>query len=125
MIKPGDKGFVNKLTSKLDLFYEQRQLTLNKWCQQKGVRLHQKDFRNPSKTSETGDQPVEDPERAQRQLYLILYVRASLFEPCVYQVLIRPIWNAQSCQMAASCFITFTDLDGFRWNFFYGQQAER
>ena len=77
---------MNILTSKLDLFYEQRQLILNKWCQQKGVRLHQKDFRNLSKTSATDDQLAEDHQRAQRQLYLILYVRALLvgFVSCTH-----------------------------------------
>ena len=38
-IEPGDKGFADALSAKIDRFYQQRSSTLNTWCTQHGIKL--------------------------------------------------------------------------------------
>lgn len=80
IIKPGDKGFANYLTRRIDNFYDQRKLTLAIWCRQKGVELDEKLFKNPALPAPHIDVKREDlsqHQRNQQQLYLVLYVSIS------------------------------------------------
>jgi hypothetical protein len=82
-IKPGDDGFAEYLETKSREFYAARLRTLREWCEDKGIDLPKDYFDRPV------DQPIhlpEDlpgalsPERNERQLYILLYVRsASVF----------------------------------------------
>lgn len=74
--KPGDKKFVAYFTKKVDKFYDQRKLTLAALCEQKGIKIDNRNFGNSphtiSNAIEGGDVPRL--KEGQRQLYLILYV---------------------------------------------------
>ncbi|KAL8662244.1 MAG: hypothetical protein Q9168_008286, partial [Polycauliona sp. 1 TL-2023] len=60
-IEPGDERFGSILSSRIDQFYEQRKVTLDTWCRQKGMA------------------DPENHQRHQRQLYLILYMEFLLW----------------------------------------------
>lgn len=67
-VHPGDTSFGEELVAKIALFYEQREITLNTWCAQKGIRM-----------DSITEHPVfgydaDGNARNERQLYLILYV---------------------------------------------------
>ena len=78
-IEPGESGFAQYLSLKVDEFHEQRKLALEVWCRQKGTELEvvysfQNQIQGPQYLH--SDAP-EDHQREQRQLYLILYVSLS------------------------------------------------
>ncbi|MCJ1433208.1 hypothetical protein MMC27_002567 [Xylographa pallens] len=69
--RPGDDNYGEYLSQKVKLFYEQREVTLQTWCNQRGIKKHHVTGRLD------GDAILHDPEgdhRNQRQLYLILYM---------------------------------------------------
>ena len=81
IMKPGDREYGAYLSKKIDVFYEQRKTTLALWCQQRGLKVDDSGFQNPSETafklSAQNKKLVEDPEehaKSQRRLYLVLYV---------------------------------------------------
>ena len=81
VVKPGERGYAAHIAKRVDEFYEQRELVLNVFCRQKGIKMESNPFRNLHQTSphlQTETQsPSVDPEtreRNKRQLYLILYV---------------------------------------------------
>ena len=81
IMKPGDLEYAAYLTTKIDVFYEQRKTTLAVWCQQRGVKMDANPFEDPSQTtlniSTKNTIRTEVPEEHannQRRLYLVLYV---------------------------------------------------
>ena len=74
IVEPGDKGFADSLSAKIDQFHDQRKLTLDTWCRQQGMESKKGQSEDPlHRGSEIGMASTED-QRNQRQLYLILYV---------------------------------------------------
>ena len=71
VVEPGDKGFGDSLSARIDKFIEQRKLTLNTWGCQHGLDLVGSQVQ---KTPASEIKESTHREREQRQLYLILYV---------------------------------------------------
>ena len=72
--RPGDKHFGSTLSTKLKLFYEQREVTLKTWCDLRGI--------NMDHIAETVSSSAVDKDRSarnDRQLYLILYMEFLLW----------------------------------------------
>ncbi|KAL8654426.1 MAG: hypothetical protein Q9226_003439 [Calogaya cf. arnoldii] len=69
-IEPGDERFAGVLSTKIDQFYEQRRVTLDAWCHQKGSELQ---YQQQRRSGLGSGMEITDHERYQRQLYLILY----------------------------------------------------
>ncbi|MCJ1379990.1 hypothetical protein MMC17_003093 [Xylographa soralifera] len=69
-VRPGDDNYGEYLSKKVKLFYEQREVTIQTWCNQRGIKL-------PYVTGKLdGEAILNDPAgdyKNQRQLYLILY----------------------------------------------------
>ena len=68
---PGDDNYGQYLSNKVKLFYEQREVTIQTWCNQRGIHLSHV-------TGETDGEAILNDSagdhRNERQLYLILYV---------------------------------------------------
>ncbi|KAL8705713.1 MAG: hypothetical protein Q9201_001188 [Fulgogasparrea decipioides] len=74
-VGPGEKGFADSLSAKIDRFYEQRKLTLNTWCSQHGLDWNKDQYGQPPPHQDSMDVAAStNHERMQRQLYLILYM---------------------------------------------------
>ena len=73
-IQPGDRGFADAFSAKIDRFYEQRSSTLNTWCTQHGIELEREQYKGKPPSSPVVGVVYSDHERQQRRLYLILYV---------------------------------------------------
>ena len=81
VLKPGDSGFAEQLSTKIKDFYEARKIFLGEWCNSKGLKLQGTSFANkPDEfptTNEIEYPFFKDPEthkRNQHQLFLILEV---------------------------------------------------
>lgn len=91
VVRPGDKGYAVYLTQKVTAFHEQREKTLNLFCQLKGFKMGPSPFANlshsQSSTQSGGESLYDDSEthqRNKRQLYLMLYISnpTPLSVPC-------------------------------------------
>lgn len=84
VLKPGDSGFAEQLTSKINDFFEARRSSIREWCYSKGLKLQgTSSVDEPANfpTANVTDYPFfKDPEthkRNQHQLFLILEVSVS------------------------------------------------
>ena len=84
VLKPGDSGFAEQLSTKIKDFYEARKVFLGEWCNSKGLKLQGTSFANRPDEFPTANQIeypfFKDPEthkRNQHQLFLILEVSVS------------------------------------------------
>ncbi|MCJ1401597.1 hypothetical protein MMC11_004813 [Xylographa trunciseda] len=69
--RPGDDNYGKTLAKKVKLFYEQREVTLQTWCNQRGIKM------SHVTGGTDGEAILDDPagnHTNQRQLYLILYM---------------------------------------------------
>ena len=76
--RPGDVNYGEYLSNKVKVFYEQREVTLQTWCNQRGIKTHHVTGRLDE------DAILDDPagdHRNQRQLYLILYASTAYHFP--------------------------------------------
>lgn len=97
--KPGDKEFAMSLTKKVNRFYDQRKLTLEIFCNQKGINVDQNIFGDSSNSvlqSAINSEDISHDKKNQRQLYLILYV--SIFCRPLSSILSRLRSTLFSCQ---------------------------
>ena len=85
VLKPGDSGFAEQLSTKVKDFYEARKVFIGEWCLSKGLKLQGTSFANKSDDFPTADATeypfFKDPEthkRNQHQLFLILEVSVLL-----------------------------------------------
>ena len=79
ILKPGDVGYARHLEQKVNAFYEQRKSTLASYCQQQGIQLDPKSFRNSVEITanlhiKRSSQDEQVHQRNKRQLYIVLYV---------------------------------------------------
>ncbi|KAL6721682.1 hypothetical protein ACLMJK_000786 [Lecanora helva] len=78
-IKPGDPGYSKYLETKVKAFYEDRKATLASYCQEEGIQLDPKSFRNSAaiignRQFKRNSQDEIVHQRNKRQLYLVLYM---------------------------------------------------
>ena len=79
--QPGDDNYGEYLSNKVKIFYEQRAVTLQTWCNQRGIKTHH------VTGGLDGDAILDDPagnHRNHRQLYLILYASATDHSPLTF-----------------------------------------
>lgn len=88
-IEPGDKHFADVLSTKIDQFYEQRKVTLDTWCRQKGMDLQ---HQGPQHSGSGSGMAITDHQRHQRQLYLILYVSLPSKTKNYTRILLLPVF---------------------------------
>jgi hypothetical protein len=76
LIKPGDDGFAVHLEAQVNEFYHDKETTLYKWMESKGIKVSAPDHpQTPlDEMSELEKQPTVIRSGHQRQLYVILYV---------------------------------------------------
>lgn len=83
IVKPGEPKYAAHLKEKIDLFYEQRQATLNAFLKQIGVEGDADAFSNPAKAMDaarsspllaTTEEQSQTHTHHQRQLFMVLYM---------------------------------------------------
>ncbi|KAL8708073.1 MAG: hypothetical protein Q9220_007005 [cf. Caloplaca sp. 1 TL-2023] len=80
VVEPGSKDFAKFLSKSMEDFYEQRNLTLDTWCRQKGIDTAVTHAQASYEPGGDSDGLLSDEhQRTQRSLYLILYVSGSPF----------------------------------------------
>ena len=78
-VEPGDSEFAEALSRRIQAFYEQRRVTLDTWCRQKGFDSMLNRFSNRPQPESAYDFTSSDHASSQRQLYLILYMEFLLW----------------------------------------------
>ncbi|KAL9113179.1 MAG: hypothetical protein Q9187_007659, partial [Circinaria calcarea] len=82
LVRPGENGFATSFASNLERYRSSREVALRTWCKQWGIILPEDAFNGSAKLSAPTKLDRGDPfqhERAQQQLYLLLFLHYLLY----------------------------------------------